>query len=77
VQVLGEDVDALRQLLEAHLRDVTRHGRLRAHEALRLEQVHQRALRLDALVSDDALDRVLTFESLPHCGPNPPYVGPG
>jgi len=74
VQVLGKYVHALGKLLEPHLGDVTRDGRLGADKALGLEVLHERALGLHALVANDALDRVLSFKSLPHVRPIPPSL---
>ncbi len=64
VQVLGEHVDALGKLAQAHLGDVSRHRCLRAREAHGLELLDQRTLGADGLVANDLPDGFLPVVSL-------------
>ena len=64
VQVLGEHVDALGELAQAHLGDVSRDRGLCARETLCLELLHKRTLGANGLVANDLPDGFLPVVSL-------------
>lgn len=73
MQVLGEDVDPLGKLAQAHVGDVTRYGSLRAGVARGLELLDEGALGLDRLVAHDLANRVLpAVATLYHVAAPPP-----
>ena len=59
MEVLRQDVDALAELAQAHVRNVARDGRLRAVEADGLKLVNKGALRPNGLATDDVPDGIL------------------